>query len=149
MRVVPHYQCSLFGAHAYPQAVLRKFEFPEQIIGFKDKGASNELARVIARQKRPNQSPGSENSMRPVTVGDCRRTAHTVPMSVMIVTPKRPLHKSGVIRTKIKLRLKEALNLVVIRGAGLHRSEKKIVLSTPEGLHREDIQTGIILQGKE
>ncbi|KAF8516046.1 hypothetical protein JB92DRAFT_2912196 [Gautieria morchelliformis] len=150
MRIVPGYHCPLFGIHAYPQAILRKFDLPEVIIGLKDRDISNELAELIARQK-PHHNVGrrSGKKLKPVTVGDQRRAAHTLPMSLMIVASK-PLHKSGIIRSKIKLRIKEALSLVAIRGARLHdeTARKGIMLSTPKGLHRADIQTSLLLQGK-
>jgi hypothetical protein len=152
MRIVPRYHCPLFGIHAYPQAILRRFEAPKMIIGLKDRDISNELAEVITRQMPDhNDRPqGFGKNLEPATVGDRRRTAHTLPMSLMIVTPKQSLHKSGIIRTKIRLRLKEALSLVAIRGAKSHdgTSRKGIILSTPKGLHRADTETSVLLQGK-
>ena len=149
MRVVPQYHCSLFEAHAYPYAVLRKFEFPEQMINLKDKGVSNEVADVVAKQS-PNQNRESGDFTRHNSVGDHRRAAHTIPMSLMIVTSKRPLHKSGAIRMKMKMRLKEALSLVAIRGARTFGPEKRIMFSASESLHHgKNAETCIVLEGKK
>ena len=147
-RVVPHYRCALFEAHAYPHAALRKFAFPDLMIQLKDRGVSNEFSKLVSRWPSTQTLPISVEA-EAVSVGDRRREAHTLPMSLMIVTPKRPLHKSGFVRTIIKRRVKEALNLVVIRGASpLNGLEQSITLKTPEGLHRDDVETSGILQGK-
>jgi RNase P protein component len=149
------------------------------MVQLKSKAASDELAMLISGSPKNSssqtnmattmQSKSHSDSVRARAgadaaagaghVGDRRRAAHTVPMSLMVVTPKKALHKSGVVRTRIKRRLKEALSLVAIRGAGPREDDDglkakdedkdgRIAFRTLEGLQRDDIEASGILQGK-
>lgn len=134
----------------------------------KGKGASDEL-EVLVGEWATRMASGNTgerqvdcdsgcSSVRAGTghVGDRRRAVHTLPMSLMVVTTKKGLHKGGVVRTRVKRRLKEALNLVVIRGAGpSERDGHKdndgcIAFRTPEGLQREEVasEASGVLQGE-
>ncbi|GJJ16287.1 hypothetical protein Clacol_010583 [Clathrus columnatus] len=112
LRSVPHYRCSLFTLNCYPFAVLKKFENLDYILQFKQKQSSNELHKLISSVDHEIRLPLPSHTF----PNDIRREKETLPMPLMVVLPKH-VHKSGFIRSQIKQRLKEALKLVIIRGA--------------------------------
>ncbi|KAF8574033.1 hypothetical protein K439DRAFT_880003 [Ramaria rubella] len=140
LHAVPCYQCTLFEAHAYPHAVLRQWERPEIMKQLKAHGDRDTLDQTV--YKATGNDQGFEEDR------DSDRATHALPMSIMILVPKKPVHRSGIVRSKIKLRIKEALSLVAIRGAVAPCNDKAdIVLRTPEGISNKDCEASMILQG--
>lgn len=112
LRSVPHYRCALFALHCYPFDVLKKFDYPEYMLSYKQKGYSNELHNIMSSSDpQINISPPARTFL-----NDILREKKSLPMPIMILLP-RHVHKTGFVRSKIKSRLKEALKLVVVRGA--------------------------------
>ncbi|KAF8519487.1 hypothetical protein BU17DRAFT_65894 [Hysterangium stoloniferum] len=128
-----------------PFHMLKEFEDPVYMKNIKQKGVTQELddvcLRQMARRSRVNVDNLELGKKSPV--GDRRRQKHTLPMSMMISVPKH-IHKSGFLRTKLKARLKEALNLVAIRGAHVN-SGNIISFATPAGVL--DPESSPLLQG--
>lgn len=144
LRVVPQYRCPLFTLYCYPFAVLKKYQDPEYMLMFKQKQSSNELGHLLS-----SVVPGIKIS--PPTCSfpnDLRREKETLPMPLMILTPKH-IHKSGFVRSKIKGRLREALKLVIIRGAVQAKSGNGIKFTFAQGLSLDSPDERLTLKGKQ
>jgi hypothetical protein len=117
MRDFPIYTSTVFTLKAYPFALLQPFAasatlpFPD---GHKKGPRSHLVGNMVSYR--------FERKVKQI------RSLPPVAMGLVSVVGKKSVHPSAVIRSKIKIRMKEALRLVVTRGASA-ASDGQILLN--------------------
>lgn len=119
-RDFPSFSTSLFRLRAFPCAVLDRFA-ADACFPFED---GYPRTRKFKLKTGSHQNPGSSLATSPgkgMPASESERVPFPnrsiAPMGLVNVLGKKSVHSSAVVRVRIKLRMKEALRLVVARGA--------------------------------
>lgn len=116
MRSVPHYRSALFQLHAIPNDLLAH---AETMPPFNDPAPS--LTRLYGPEGRFIRHRA-----------DLSRT-NVVHMALSSLISKKGVHPSAVIRRTVARKLREAIRLVVVRGAKPNESGGHLIFDEEEG----------------
>lgn len=137
----PSFATSIFKLSLYPKALLRPWDDLNYITKVRQKGVSAELDEAFSEARY------SSSVFKGKFPGDTRRKKHSLPMSMVIFVPTS-LHSSAFIRNKLKSRIREAVRLVVVRGAKVSEEKGDLIdLAAREGISRGSPECQLVLRG--
>jgi len=144
-KIVPPVTARPFVLTAYPVGVMDRFDDYKYMRKVRQRGISTEFDELVTTYTSGIKYLPPQPHL-PAS-GDSRRKKHTIPMAVVITVPKT-VHKSAVLRNRLKSKLKEALRFVVILGARASgKAGEKIGFDTVEGIPEDNKEDALVVQG--
>ncbi|KIJ40394.1 hypothetical protein M422DRAFT_780706 [Sphaerobolus stellatus SS14] len=142
---IPQVSLPQFNLACYPFALMERFDDINYMRQARQRGISQEFDEALLQYTSGLKTLAPQATL--PSPGDSRRKKYTLPISAAISVPKT-LHKSAVLRNKLKSRIREALRMVVVLGAKVSgEKEDAVEITTAEGISLESKDDALVVQG--